>query len=73
VLQLRFRLDNLPAGGGVDDPDDPWRLEVHYLETAFFSGSESLTLVITGVEWIGMEWFGPDATQLDEPIVIRVK
>jgi hypothetical protein len=62
---------NLPAGG--DGADGPWRLEDHFLETAFFSESESLTLVITGVEWIGMDWMGPDTVQLEEPIKIRVK
>ncbi|MDR2570873.1 MAG: DUF4179 domain-containing protein [Oscillospiraceae bacterium] len=71
-------LINLPAGGvGFDGSlelyDGPWRLEDHFLETAFFAQSESLTLVITGVEWIGMEWFGADTIQLDEPILIRVK
>jgi len=61
----------LPIGGSGDD--GPWRMGPHFLETAFFSESESLTLVITGVEWIGMEWFGPDTIWLEEPIEIRVK
>jgi len=64
-------LINLPTGGSGDD--GPWRLGTHFLETAFFTESESLTLVITGVEWIGMELFGPDTIWLEEPIEIRVK
>ena len=64
-------LINLPAGGAGND--GPWRLGDHFLETAFFSESESLTLVITGVEWIGMKWMGPDSIQLDTLIEIRVK
>jgi len=76
----RTGLVNMPAGGYYyeDDIDDaiwmgPWRIEDHFLETAFFTESESLTLVITGVEWNGMQWFGPHPILLDEPIEITVK
>ena len=64
-------LINLPTGGSGSD--GPWRLDTHFLESAFFSGSESLTIYITGVEWIGMEWMGADTILLDEPLMIRIK
>jgi hypothetical protein len=66
-------LVNLPAGGSGFD--GPWRIEDHFLETAFFAENESLTLVITGVEWLVDEWSGlrMDMIQLDEPIIIQVK
>ena len=66
-------LINLPTGDTGHEHDGPWRMETHFLESAFFSGSESLAIYITGVEWIGMEWMGADTILLDEPIVIRVK
>jgi len=64
-------LINLPAGG--DGREGPWRMEDHFLETAFFTESEHLTLVITGVEWIGMEWMGTDTVPLETPLEIRIR
>ena len=66
-------LVNLPAGG--TGFDGPWRIEDHFLETTFFTENESLTLVITGVEWLVDEWSGlrADMIQLVEPIIIQVK
>jgi len=70
-------LINLPTGGTGDDDDGPWRMEDHFLETAFFSESESLTLVITAVEWKDKLWIGEGVgagiIHLDEPIEIPVK
>ena len=64
-------LINLPMGG--TDNDGPWRLDTHFLESAFFSKCERLTIYITGIEWIGMEWMGTDTILLDEPIIIKIK
>ena len=61
-----FDLINLPAGGA--DFDGPWRLEDHFLNTAFFSESESLVIVILGAEWLDSE-----TTMLEEPIEIRMR
>jgi len=74
-------LINLPTGnsgygssgfGGTEE-DGPWRLDTHFLESAFFSESKSLTIYITGVEWIGMQWMGADTILLDEPVIIKIK
>jgi hypothetical protein len=64
---------SLPAGG--TGYDGPWRIEDHFLETAFFTENENLSLVITGVEWLVDEWSGlrADVIHLDEPIIIQVK
>ena len=64
-------LINLPTGGSGND--GPRRLETHFLESAFFAGSESLTIYITGVEWIGMQWMSSDTIILEEPIIIQVR
>jgi len=63
-----FTLRNLPAGATGYDEDGPWRIEDHFIDSAFFAESESLVIVILGAVWMNSE-----TTMLEEPIEIQVK